>query len=194
MDIYIIQGNSQLRIPVLPSSYELESGADNQTETVITLGEISMLGKRTLKTVSISSIFPAQKYWFCNYQTFPKPNECVDMVEKMKNNGYVQLIASGSKKINMFCTIETFTWGEDDGTKDINYTIEFKEYRKISNNGSSRPEKNKAKTTYTVKKGDTLQKISKKTTGTTKNWKTIKKKNKLKSNKLKVGQKLVIKI
>lgn len=194
MDIYIIQGNSQLRIPVLPSSYELESGADNQTETVITLGEISMLGKRTLKTVSISSIFPAQKYWFCNYQTFPKPNECVNMVEKMKNNGYVQLIASGSKKINMFCTIETFTWGEDDGTKDINYTIEFKEYRKINNNGSSRPEKNKAKTTYTVKKGDTLQKISKKTTGTTKNWKTIKKKNKLKSNKLKVGQKLVIKI
>lgn len=194
MDIYIMQDDQQLRIPILPSSYELESGADNQTETVITLGEVNLIGKRTLKTVSVSSIFPAQGYWFCNYQTFPKPNECVDMVEKMKNDGYVQLIVTGSKKINILCTIETFSWGEDDGTGDINYTIEFKEYRKVSNNGSSRPAKKKAKTIYTVKKGDTLQKISKKTTGTTKNWKTIKKKNKLKSNKLKVGQKLVIKI
>lgn len=193
MEIYLTQGTTILRLPVIPPSYELGSGAGNQTENVNRLGEVNMLGKRTLKTIPISSIFPNQKYWFCQYSTFPTPSKCVEMVEKMKNNGYVHLVITGSKKINMTCTIENFTWGEDDATKDINYTIELKEYRLLSAGGSSRPTKT-IEPMYIVQKGDTLQMVSKKTTGTTENWKKIKKANNLKSNKLKKGQRLIIKI
>ncbi len=47
-------------------------------------------------------------------------------------------------------------------------------------------------TTYTVQKGDTLQKISQKTYGTTKKWPQIMKANHMASDKIRVGQKLVL--
>ncbi len=34
----------------------------------------------------------------------------------MKNNGVLSLTMTGTP-INMDCTIESFTWGENDGTK-----------------------------------------------------------------------------
>ena len=51
---------------------------------------------------------------------------------------------------------------------------------------------------YVVKKGDTLQKIAKKKTGSSSNWRAIYNQNKKvignNPNKLKIGQKLVIKV
>ncbi len=46
--------------------------------------------------------------------------------------------------------------------------------------------------TYVVQKGDTLQKISQKTYGTTKKWPAIMKANGMKDDKIRVGQKLVL--
>lgn len=194
MEIYIKQGTKIFRLPVVPPSYEIESGADNQTETVNRLGEVNLIGKRTLKAVNISSLFPAHNYSFCKYANLLTPAESVDLIEDMKNSGAVQLIMTGSKNVNKMFTIDNFTWGEDDGSKDINYTIELKEYRYLKNNGSSRPSNEAASTTYKVVKGDTLPIVSKKTTGTTANWQKIKSDNNLKNNTLKVGQKLTIKV
>ena len=75
--------------------------------------------------------------------------------------------------LNMDCTIENFTWGENDGSKDINFTLEFKEYRKVKVKTTKKKEKVTKKvtpaatqraakevksTTYTVVKGDNLSK------------------------------------
>ena len=93
----------------------------------------------------------------------------------------------------MDCTIESFTWGENDGTKDINFTLEFKEYRKVKVKTSKRKEKVTKKvtaaatqrtakavnsTTYTVKKGDCLSMIAKNLTGSSANWRAIYNQNK----------------
>ena len=115
--------------------------------------------------------------------------------------------------INMDCTIESFTWGENDGTKDINFTLEFKEYRKVKVKKDKKKEKvtNKVtpaatqraakevkSTTYTVVKGDNLSKIAKKLTGSSANWLAIYKQNKgvIGDNPAAIypGQQLVVKI
>lgn len=129
MEIWLKQDKTQFRLAVLPPEYELTSESNNTQVVINSLGEINLLGKRKLKNVSFSSFFPAQAYNFCQYTSFPTPKESVELIEKMKNSGVLRLIMTGTP-VNMECTIENFTWGENDGTKDINFTLELKEYRK----------------------------------------------------------------
>lgn len=212
MEIWLRQGTSKFRFAVLPPEYEVVSESNNTQVVINSLGEVNLLGKRKLKNISFSSFFPAQKYSFCEYTTFPAPMESVKLIESMKNNGVMRLTMTGTP-VNMDCTIENFTWGENDGTKDINFTLEFKEYRKVK--VTTKPEKETlsqkvlpaatergakevSSTTYTVVKGDNLSKIAKKQTGSSANWKAIYEQNKEviggNPNLIYPGQQLVIRI
>ena len=165
-----------------------------------------------MKNISFSSFFPKQKYSFCEYTTFPTPKESVKLIEKMKNNGVLRLTMTGAP-VSMDCTIESFTWGENDGTKDINFTLEFKEYRKVKVKTTKKKEKVTKKvtpaateraakevksTTYTVVKGDNLSKIAKNLTGSSANWQAIYNQNKGaiggNPNLIYPGQQLVINV
>jgi len=211
MEIWLIQGKEKFRFAVLPSEYELTSESGNTQENINSFGEITLLGKRKLKKVSFSSFFPKKKYSFCEYKKFPTPKKSVKKIEKMKNKGVARLLMTGTP-VNMDVTIENFVWGENDGTKDINFTLEFKEYRRPSIKKKKKKEKVTKKMmplavvrtakemegqVYTVKKADTLTKIAKTTTGTSANWKAIYEHNKelLGDNPAKLfpGTKLVIK-
>lgn len=212
MEIWLKQGKTNFRFAVLPSEYELTSESNNTQVIVNSLGEINLLGKRKLKNISFSSFFPKQKYSFCEYTTFPTPKESVKLIEKMKNNGVLRLTMTGTP-VNMDCTIESFTWGENDGTKDINFTLEFKEYRKVKVKTTKKKEKVTKKvtpaateraakevksTTYAVVKGDNLSKIAKNLTGSSANWQAIYNQNKGviggNPNLIYPGQQLVINV
>lgn len=211
MEIWLTQDDLKLRLPVNPPEYELASTINNTVVNVNSIGEINLLGKRNLKTISLASLFPKHKYDFCQYSKFPKPKECVKIIEQMKNNGVLRLKMTGTP-IKMECTIESFIWGENDGTKDINFSIELKEYRKIhlrgkknhtvnkstktiSTTGTKRTTKTVKSTIYIVKKNDTLSMIAKRLTGSSSNYIAIANQNNIKNpNKIYVGQKLVIKI
>lgn len=212
MEIWLKQGRTSFRFAVLPSEYELTSESNHTQVVINSLGEINLLGKRKLKNISFSSFFPKQKYSFCEYTTFPAPKESVQLIEKMKNNGVLRLTMTGTP-VNMDCTIESFAWGENDGTKDINFTLEFKEYRKVKVKTSTkketvtkkvtpaatqRPEKEVKSTTYTVVKGDNLSKIAKNLTGSSANWQAIYSQNKGaiggNPNLIYPGQQLVINV
>ena len=204
MEIWLKQGGVNFRFAVLPPEYETTSESGNTQVIINALGEINLLGKRKLKSISFSSLFPNEKYYFCEYTSFPTPPESVEMIEGMKNNGVMQLIMTGTP-VNMDCTIESFVWGENDCTKDINFTIEFKEYRKVVvktvSSAPAEPQraaKEVKSTTYTVVKGDNLSKIAKNLTGSSGNWKTIYEQNKGviggNPNLIYPGQQLVINV
>ncbi len=212
MEIWLKQGMTSFRFAVLPPEYEVTSESNNTQVMINTLGEINLLGKRKLKNISFSSFFPEQKYSFCEYTTFPTPMESVKLIEKIKNNGVLRLIMTGAP-INMDCTIESFTWGENDGTRDINFALEFKEYRKTKIKTADKREKIRKKVmltetqraakevksgTYTVVKGDNLSKIAKKMTGSSANWQAIYSQNRevigSNPNLIYPGQNLVINI
>lgn len=212
MEIWLKQNDKSFRFAILPSEYEVTSESDNTQVTINQLGEINLIGKRKLKNISFSSFFPCQKYNFCQYTSFPTPQESVNTIEDMKNNGVLRLTITRTP-INMDCTIESFTWGENDGTKDINFTLDFKEYRKVvvktskiketvTDNvtvaATQRTSKVVTSTTYTVVKGDNLSKIAKNLTGSSSNWKAIYNQNKSvigsNPNLIYPGQRLVINI
>ena len=212
MEIWLKQGKESFRFAVLPPEYEVTSESNNTPVVINSLGEINLLGKRKLQGISFSSFFPKQKYNFCQYTAFPAPKESVDKIEKMKNNGVLRLIMTGTP-VNMECTVESFVWGENDGTKDINFTLEFKEYRKVKVKTSKRKEvvtkkvtptatqrasKEVKSTTYTVVSGDNLSKIAKNLTGSSANWRAIYNQNKGviggNPNLIFPGQRLVINV
>lgn len=212
MEIWLKQGRTSFRFAVLPSEYEMTSESNNTQVVIHSLGEINLLGKRKLKNVSFSSFFPKEKYSFCEYTSFPTPKESVKLIEEMKNAGVLRLTMTGTP-VNMDCTIESFTWGENDGTKDINFSLEFKEYRKVKVRTANTREKITKKvtpattqraakeiksTTYTVVKGDNLSRIAKNLTGSSANWQAIYNQNKgvigSNPNLIYPGQQLVVNI
>ena len=207
---------NHLAIPVLPSEYKVQSSQSNRSENIIGIGEVSLKGKRNLRTVSFSSFFPFRKdSSYCRKGKILKPLQYVNAIERMKQVGTVKLVITGSP-LRMTCRIESFEWGENDGTGDISYTISFKEYRHISASKSSvmqdtasggqgvdtaqaqesqRPEPQRSTQEYTVKKGDTLTAIAKRLTGSS-NWKQIYNANRSviggNPNRIYPGQRLVI--
>ena len=207
---------NNVSIPVLPPEYKVQSSQNNQSENIIGIGEISLKGKRNLMTISFSSFFPLRRNSsYCRRGSILKPLQYVDAIERMKQTGTVKLVITGSP-IRMDCTIESFEWGENDGTGDIFYTISFKEYRNIgasksavvqdgllestsavegTNQETARTEPKVNTQEYIVKKGDTLTSIAKRLTGSS-NWKPIYNANRAviggNPNRIKTGQKLII--
>ena len=196
MEIWLKQGKNKLRLPILPANFQNESEQDNKTETVNAKGEVNLLGLDKLETLTLTAHFPARKMYYDQYSSYPKPMECVKKVEKMKKGGVITLLIT--PYINRKATIEKFSWGLQDGTGDIHYTIETKSYRqpttkKKNGKNSTRATKKPKKTTVTVKKGDTWAKLAKKYTGSSKNAAKIKKANKMTNlKKPPVGKKVVI--
>lgn len=208
MEFWLSQGMEKLQLPVPPQEYSVDRSANNETFEVEGFGEISFIGKTSLATASIESFFPNKAYSFCQYSNFPSPKECVALIEKWMHSGEpIRYMVTGTS-INMECTIEKFEYSEKDGTRDIFFTLELKEYRRIALETktvtattnktvttSKRVTPKPAVKTYTVKAGDTLSKIAKKVYGDSSKWKYIQNKNKDKiknPNMIYVGQVLVI--
>ena len=214
MQIWLKGSGGRVRIPVLPSEYTVTSEQENTSVTVCNLGEINLLGKQKLRSVSFSSFFPS--YYdsgYCDYRS-DKPKKLVERIEKMKRAGRVKLTITGTA-INMYVTIESFEWGESDGTGDVNYTLNLKEHKKVSipvsalvkeatttTSVSEQAETTQREQTtqtstqsYTVQSGDTLSGIAKKLTGSS-SWQTIYEQNKgiigSNPNLIKPGQVLTI--
>lgn len=211
MQIWLKCGSDRMRIPVLPSEYTVTSEQENTSITVCNLGEINLLGKQKLRSISFSSFFP--RYYdggYCDCHC-GNPRKMVERIEKMKQAGKIKLTITDTG-INMYVSIESFEWGENDGTGDINYTLSMKEYRHVSiptsilmketsaaptaDETAARDQPSQTATqSYTVKAGDCLSTIAKKLTGSA-NWKAIYEQNKSvigsNPNMIKSGQVLTI--
>ena len=207
MDYYLSFNNNEerLRLPVIPSSFEVTIPHQNTTVNITELGEINLIGKTGLASMTIQSFFPNQDYPFCLYTGYPKPYECIKLLLKWKESGKPIRVIVTETPINYAMAIESLSYSEVDGTGDVYFTLELKEYKFIktpsigtsSKNTLTTPPTNREvkspPTTYVVRKGDTLWLIAKKLTGEGSNYKVIATKNDIiNPDKIYVGQRLVI--
>lgn len=209
MDYYLSFNNNEerLRLPVIPSSFEITIPHQNTSVDITNLGEINLIGKTGLATLTIESFFPVQAYSFCLYHEFPKPYECIRLLQKWKDSGKPIRVIVTETPINYAMAIESISYSERDGTGDVYFTLDLKEYKfiKTSNtttttlNGTilktpqTKRETKAVAKEYIVKQGDTLWQITKKLTGDGENYKAIASKNNIKNpDEISVGQKLVI--
>ena len=162
-------------LPVKPSEFTVTVGSKNTVVNVVNLGDINLIGNTGLREITLSSFFPAKDYNFSNNGERKKPLTYIKKIEEWRKSGNpIRVIITG-EILNMLCTIESFSYKEQDATGDIYYEIALKEYKKIkvrkvstgasTSKTSSRavksPKNNKG-TTYTTAKGDCLWKIAQK--------------------------------
>lgn len=141
----------------------------HQTVNVQTKGNVSILGKKGLKTIEFTSFFPDRTYPFAAY---PKPYGPYGYVRKIEAwcEDPIQLTITDTN-INFLVLVKSFSYGEPDPTGDIEYTLSMEEYRpptytkpkkttttnKKTNTTTKKTTTTKKKQkTYTVKSGDNL--------------------------------------
>lgn len=197
MQIWLIyDSTSSLRLPVLPSEFKITTSNNNTAVNINDFGELNMIGKNKLAEISISSFFPAQYYQnLCEYADFPDPYSCVNLINKWRTSGRpIRLIITnaGSSKssINMSTAIESFEFGEQDGTHDVYYTLSLKGHPStgISQSdveitpdnykvapymapaGNGRTVSRTIPSTYTLKSDENIYGLAKRLTGNGQNW------------------------
>jgi hypothetical protein len=120
-----------VNFPVTPGSYKVDTSQNNTTININGVGDINMMGKRGLNSISFDSFFPAQSYSFVEGLA-DDPYNYVDRVLAMKDAGKsARLVISGTN-ISTPVTIERFSYSEKDGSGDVYFSIELKEYRYIT--------------------------------------------------------------
>lgn len=200
------KGNLELRLPVLPSNFEVVVGSKNTRVNINKIGDINLIGRSGLREMSLESFFPAQDYYFVEYADFPEPYKCVELIDSWRLAVKPIRVIVTETPINMLFAIDSFSYREQDGTGDIYYTLELSEYKLIGaqaeaetggNKSTSRPAKSVSKgKTYTVKSGDSLLAIAKREAGDSDKWRDIYDKNKEvignNPNSILPGQKLVL--
>lgn len=197
MEIWLKNDKHNIRFPVLPSEYSIGSESNNTSVNINGLGEVNIIGKRKLKTVTFSALFPREfNSSICDISLEYTPEEYRSIFEDMKKD--VCTLTMTEVDVTMDVTIEALTASENDGTGDVTIAFSFKEYRLPD---VTRTTKKTTSLTYTTKKNDTLSKIAKSVTGKSDNWKKIYDDNKAalkkskitkKSAKMKAGIKLAI--
>lgn len=207
MEFWLLQNNDKFQLPVSPAEFEVSVGNMNSTIVVENVGEVNLLGKSRLSTISLAAFFPNQMYNFCEYSNFPKPYECVALIEKFRKLGQVRVLITESN-VNQIFYIEDFQYGERDGTGDVYFSINFKEYKKVIahtvnvSNVSKRQVIQKPRPAtkkppigkrYVVKKGDCLWNIAKRFYGNGMKYADIARKNNIKNaNYIRDGQVIIL--
>ena len=200
MEIYLGTDNDKIRFPVVPPSIGVNRSNNIDTESVIKLGEVPIFNGTSLKTIEFTSFFPNQEYSFCDYTGFMKPYEFSEKIQKWMYEGKPLRVIVTDSPTNMQCLIQQFDTVEQDGTRDLYFTLNLLEYKPIevpnlsSNNTSSnsnnaqnasRPSEannnsSNQQKTHKVVKGDTLYDIAKKYYGNGNLYTKIKEANKSK--------------
>lgn len=205
MDIYVQFDDLEIKLPVLPESYEVATKQNNETVDIVSFGELILKGTQAIERIAFNSFFPASSVHggYKARAKFKEPFSLVHQIKVRKNQKKVARLIITETNINDEFLIDEFNYGQSDGIGDVDYTLSFSQYRRpkvsITTNGvttlaSSRATKEKVNTTYTVKSGDTLKKIAKKQLGSSAKYTQIAKLNHIAAPyKIKAGQVILIK-
>lgn len=188
----------KFRFPSLPEdSLTIQGETAYQTYNLIAMGTRQFPKGTSKHQVKWSAYFwgePRKDMSGIN-RKWKAPADCIQQLEKWRQKGTpLNLVISGGD-VNIDVTIGSFQYQPVGGHGDVKYTIVLNAYNQVrvyTTNEAGKKKKKKKKTnrnsasgnaTYTIKKGDTLAKISKKHYGTMNKWKAILKKNKKILNK-----------
>ena len=216
MELYLGTDDDKIRFPVVPSTIGVSRSNNIDTQAVIKLGEVPIFNGTSLKTIELTSFFPNQEYSFCDYTGFMKPYEFSEKIQKWMYEGKALRVIVTDSPTNMQCLIQQFDTAEQDGTRDLYFTLNLLEYKPIevpvvtdtTNNAentenTSRPSPETTETntqkTYKVVKGDSLWAIARKHYGKGSLYTKIQEANKSKypslaknANYIQVGWELII--
>lgn len=185
-----LDGGSRFEFPSLPSEVTVDDGVSYQSYKIIALGEVKIPKGTNCKSVSWDSVFfgPSKKGELM-MQDYTSPKQCVQILERLHNDGTPLQVLLTDVGINEDMTVSSFQWRPYGGHGNIRYSIKFAEWKNLEvrekknavkpvvpksepDTPQERPEP-PAATTYTIVQGDTLWKIATKFLGSGSSWTRI---------------------
>lgn len=186
-----------IRFPVIPDQIEIRTGLSNNTVEVVSLGEVGIIGAPKLKTITISSFFPAAYAPYCqiSQNEWIPPYEAVDKIMRWmesKKPGVLAIDGMDIDKVSFMA--DEFSYREKGGQPgDVYYDLVLKEYKEMKPRitelakkadgslglkvKSSRTDTRTIPDQYTVKSGDSLYVIAKRFYGDGAKWRELYQKN-----------------
>lgn len=176
-----------LQLPIAPM-FKLETSQGVETMTLQKLGEISLPGLKELDSMTLDFVLPAQDYRFLQYHDIRDPWECVALIDKWKKSRRpIRLIITGTN-INHAMLIRSFSYGVQDGTNNVECSLDLIEYvflgtvqsatANATTSSSAVAGSHWEDTEWVVHYGDTLTGIAKAVYGDTRYWEDIYEANK----------------
>ena len=133
MEIYLNNDNFSFRLPVLPSTINIQDYSIMNDSNITGLGDVTIFGGKGLRTTELTSFFPNpnRNYKFVSYTNYPNPWDCVTKIKDWMDTGEILRFIITDTEINFQVRISDFQYSQQDGTGDIYFTINLKEYREI---------------------------------------------------------------
>ena len=122
-----------IQLPVNPAELKLKYEGDNNSQSVVNLGEINRLGNLKLVGTTIESTLPCDTTTYLADDNLQDPQFYIDFIKKIqKAKGHMQFVVANTK-ISMPMTVESFEYGFADGyDEEYVYTLDLKQYREFS--------------------------------------------------------------
>lgn len=165
-----VNKNTELVLPVTPSGFSVSTGINFETINMHSIGDLAIAGNKQLNEIKIDCFFPSKQYSFNQPNTDLNPYNYVKKFEDWCINKTLLRFVVSKTSVNRAVKIKSITYGENDGTNDVNVILtlqevfEFKVQKKIlsTGNNSRGTKKTVNSTSYVVKSGDTLSAIAQK--------------------------------
>lgn len=135
MKIYCSCQGDKIQLPITPPQIEVSVQNNNTTLNISDIGEILMIGKTGLLSITVESFFPAQSYYFADLRMSEKPYAYVKKIEKWKDSGKPMRLLLTGTTLNKPFAIESFTYREQDGTGDVYFSLALREYKYLTEIG-----------------------------------------------------------
>lgn len=120
----------ELVLPITPQEYEIaQSTAYNKTN-ICSIGDVYIGGLEEAQTIKLLSFFPAQEYSFSQTE-FKQPQEYINAIEKLRSDKTVFRLIISDTEINLPVRVQSFLYGEQDGSNDVEYQIIFGVHREL---------------------------------------------------------------
>ena len=198
---HILRINNENYVLPVPMPWEVVDGQKISTVDLMNFGEVENGSRPAPRTISLSQFFPSYNMGFISNAEFRDKWEYVKAFKNAKDNSIKVLYSITETPISMYCKITGFTYGREDGTGNIKYTLDLKEYKdtmdyEVKDNvlGQAHINVNDGYPHFwNVKEGDTVFTIAKWAYGDSSKYTEILKKNNLKNkNQIKVGMNLCL--
>ena len=134
IDIYFQSEEGMIKLPVNPQELKRTMQVKNETQDIVSLGEVNVLGNQKLKDLTIKSYFPYTgiiSFLLGSGINFP-PTYFVQFFEKaVKNKKPLKMVVT-RLKISMLVSVESFDTSNVAGNHDdIAYELKLKEYKRF---------------------------------------------------------------
>ena len=131
--IWLEADKKKIQLPVNPESIKIQQNGNNQSVTIVDLGEVTLMQEPKAAVISFSSFFPLSYFPGCNVQKPLLPHYYINTIINWQKEKLPVRLYITKCDIVWYVTIESFSYsqrGGDVGSYD--YSVSMKQYKNVS--------------------------------------------------------------